>query len=74
MNGCILIFGTNQKQRRSVREELRIHNDKFAAVQLPDNWPTKAMRILDPSTNIYPALLTAVDTCTHWVPSVFLGS
>ena len=28
--------------------------------------------INDPSTNIHPALLTAVDTCgTHWVPVVF---
>ena len=41
-------------------------------MQLPDNWPTKSTRsgwwILDPSTNIHPALVTAVDTCTHWVP------
>ena len=35
-------------------------------------WPTRATwsgwRILDPSTNIHSALLTAADTCTHWVP------
>ena len=47
------MFGTNQKQRRLVREELGIHDDAFVAVQLPDNWPTKATRsgwrILSPS-------------------------
>ena len=50
MNGRALIFGTNQQQRRLVRKELGIHDDRFAAVQLPYNWPTKA-RILDPSTH-----------------------
>ena len=60
------------RNQQLVPKELGIHGDTFVAVQLPDNWPTKATRsgwrILDPSTNIHPALLTAVDTCTHWVP------
>ena len=60
------MFGTNQKQRRLVREELGIHDDAFVAVQLPDNWPTKATRsgwrILSPSA----AALFCVDDFGHF--------
>ena len=34
MNGCALIFRTNQKQQRLVCKELGIHDDTFVAVQL----------------------------------------
>ena len=54
VNGCLSIFGTNQKQRRLLHKELRIHDDAFATVRLPNNWPTKATRsgwqILDQSS------------------------
>ena len=70
---CAHIIATCQ--RRLVRKELRIHDDTFVAVQLPHNWPTKATRsgwrILDPSTNIHPALLTAVDPCTQLGTNLF---
>ena len=74
INKCshINIWNQSTKQWRLVCKGLGMHNDTLAGVQLPDNWSTKATRsgwwILDPSTNIHPALLTAVDTCTHWVP------
>ena len=68
INGCALIFGTNQKQWKLVHKELGIHNNTFAAIQLPTIGQQKPQGLAGEFWTIYQHPPCFVNSSRHMYP------